>query len=126
MQQEALVVDAGVDDLLYALAHAADLVAHLADHALAGGHPPFIRSVSHRDQLDGLKMARMRSAEVPLRAFEVSPTRHHEQVAEVLGLLGLIVAAAADHVAEAGQELQQQRHRVGLGVRQDRRYHLAG
>src|SRR5215831_3543353 len=42
------------------------------------------------------------------------------------GLFGSVVAAAANGVAEADQKLQQQSHRVGLGVWQDGRHHLAG
>src|SRR5262249_23271010 len=44
----------------------------------------------------------------------------------VLGAFDEVVRLPPDHVPEADVSLQQQRHRISFGVRQDCRYHLAG
>ena len=52
--------------------------------------------------------------------------QQHEQVGEMPVVLHLIVRPAADRVAEIDEKLQQQRHRIGLGLRRERVYDLAG
>ena len=43
----------------------------------------------------------------------------------MLGAFDQKIRSAIERVAEAHQELQQQRHRVALGVRIEQRHHLA-
>ena len=52
--------------------------------------------------------------------------QQHEQVGEMLVVLDLIVRTATDRVAEIDEILQQQRHRVGLGLRRECVHDFAG
>ena len=126
VEQQPFVLDAGIGHHADAALHGVDRVADGVQDAFARTHAAgdAVRAPS-RDRRCR-RSARMRPAERPLRALAVSPTSSTNRLAIVPVLLDLIVRSAADRVAEIDEILQQQRHRIGLGLRQQRVDDFAG
>src|SRR5262249_12803656 len=123
---QALIGDARIDRLPYLVLRIVlfDLIANRIDKPLAGGKaascPLAVPTIV--SDLDDPGDAIPRRALTGLGAFT---DEHGEQICVMASALDLVVRAIADNVSGARQELDQDRDRVGLGVRLDCPHYIA-
>ena len=116
VEQHPFIFDAGIGHHALALLHGVDRIADGMQDAFARTHAAVdaLQSPGGIGRVEDEANAIGRKALACLRRV---PHQQQEQDGEVLVVLDLVIRPAADGVAEVDEILQQQRHRVGLGLR---------